>query len=72
MMRICKSLLLAVFVLVFMMAATAAEAPTLTFKYKTVRVPGALLTAVGGINNAGAMVGQYLCPNLEGTLAAFC
>jgi hypothetical protein len=53
MMRICKSLLLAVFVLVFMMAATAAEAPTLTFKYKTVRVPGALLTAVGGINNAG-------------------
>jgi uncharacterized membrane protein len=60
MMRICKSLLLAVFVLVFMMAATAAEAPTLTFKYKTVRVPGALLTAVGGINNAGAMVGQYL------------
>jgi probable HAF family extracellular repeat protein len=59
-MRICKSLLLAVFVLVFMMAATAAEAPTLTFKYKTVRVPGALLTAVGGINNASAMVGQYL------------
>jgi uncharacterized membrane protein len=47
-------------VLVFMIAATAAEAPTLTFKYKTVRVPGALLTTVGGINNAGAMVGQYL------------
>ena len=59
-MKICKSLLLAVFVLVFMIAATAAEAPTLTFKFKTVRVPGALLTTVGGINNTGAMVGQYL------------
>jgi len=47
-------------VLMFMMAATAASAPTLTFKFKTVRVPGALLTTVGGINNAGAMVGQYL------------
>ncbi len=59
-MKICKSLLLALFVLTFMMAATAASAPTLTFKYKTIRVPGALTTTVGGINNAGVMVGQYL------------
>src|SRR5580704_19598777 len=59
MMKICKSLLLAVFVL-FMIGATAAAAPTLTFKFKTVRVPGALTTTVGGINNAGVMVGQYL------------
>jgi uncharacterized membrane protein len=60
MMKMCKSLLLAVFVLVFMIAATAASAPTLTFKFKTIRVPGALTTTVGGINNTGAMVGYYL------------
>jgi uncharacterized membrane protein len=60
MMKICKSVLLAVFVLVFVIAATAAEAPTLTFKFKTVRVPGALTTTVGGINDVGAMVGNYL------------
>ena len=41
-MRICKSVLLAVFALMFMIAATAAGAPTLTFKFKTIRVPGAL------------------------------
>jgi hypothetical protein len=44
-MKICKSVLLAVFALMFMIAATAAAAPTLTFKFKTIRVPGALLTA---------------------------
>jgi probable HAF family extracellular repeat protein len=59
-MKICKSLLLAGFVLVFMMAAAAANAPTLTFHFKTIRVPGALTSTIGGINNAGAMVGQYL------------
>src|SRR5580658_5673731 len=59
-MKICKSVLPAVFVLVFMIAATVAAAPTLTFKFKTIRVPGALTTTVGGINNAGAMVGYYL------------
>ncbi len=59
-MKICKSVLLAVFVLVFMIAATVAAAPTLTFKFRTIRVPGALTTTVGGINNAGAKVGYYL------------
>jgi uncharacterized membrane protein len=59
-MKICKSVLLAVFALMFMIAATAAGAPTLTFKFKTIRVPGALTTTVGGINNSGAMVGNYL------------
>ena len=63
-MKICKSLLLAVFVLMFVIAATAANAPTLTFKFTTVRVPGALTTSVEGINNAGVMVGQY--PSREG------
>jgi len=47
------------FVLTFMMAAPAACAPTLTFKFRTIKVPGALSTALGGINNAGVMVGQY-------------
>ena len=59
-MKICKSLLpVAGFVLTFLIAATAANAPTLSFKYTNVKVPGALTTAVGGINNAGVVVGQY-------------
>jgi uncharacterized membrane protein len=32
---------------------------TLTFKFTTVRVPGALNTSVEGINNAGVIAGQY-------------
>jgi hypothetical protein len=47
------------FVLVFMIAANAASAPTLTFTFTTVNVPGALATALGGINKAGVIVGQY-------------
>ena len=45
--------------LALMMAATAADAPTLTFKFTTVNVPGAVATALGGINNSGVIVGQY-------------
>ena len=60
-MRTCKALLLVLaFVLAFMMVATAANAPTLIFKFTTVRVPGALTTAVDDINNAGVMVGWYI------------
>jgi uncharacterized membrane protein len=60
-MKSCKTLLLVpTFVLAFMITATAASAPTLTFKFKTVRVQGALTTALGGINNAGVMVGVYI------------
>jgi uncharacterized membrane protein len=59
-MKACKTLLLVWgLVLTFMMAATAANAPTLTFKFTNVKVPGALSTALGGINNAGVIVGQY-------------
>ncbi len=59
-MRTCKTLLLvSTFVLAFMITAVAANAPTLTFKFKTIRVPGALTTALNGINNAGVMVGLY-------------
>jgi probable HAF family extracellular repeat protein len=47
------------FVLVFMIAANAASAPTLTFAFTTVNVPGAKATVLGGINNAGVIVGQY-------------
>ena len=39
------------FVLVFMIAANAASAPTLTFTFTTVNVPGAMATVLGGINN---------------------
>jgi len=47
------------FVLVFMIATNAASAPTLTFKFTTVNVPGAIATVLGGINDAGVIVGQY-------------
>jgi uncharacterized membrane protein len=58
-MKTCKSLLLLpAFVLAFMMAATA-NAPTVTFKFTNVKVPGALTTAAGGVNNSGVVVGQY-------------
>jgi probable HAF family extracellular repeat protein len=59
-MKLCKWLLAAVLVLALMMSAIAADAPTLTFKFKTTRVPGALTTTTGGINNSGVMVGNYL------------
>src|ERR1700731_4499431 len=39
---------------------SAAETPTLTFKFTTIRVAGAQSTAVYGINNLGAMVGSYV------------
>jgi len=45
-MRTCKSLLLVLgIVLGFMLAATAAHAPSLTFKFTKVNVPGAIATA---------------------------
>ena len=47
------------FVLVFMIATNAASAPTLTFKFTTFNVPGAIATVLGGINDAGVIVGQY-------------
>src|SRR5580658_4043654 len=58
-MKSCKTLLLVLTVLLFVITATAANAPTLTFKFTTIRVAGALSTSVEGINNAGVMVGQY-------------
>lgn len=47
------------FVLVIMIAATAADAPKLTFKLTKANVPGAIETRPGGVNNAGVTVGQY-------------
>jgi uncharacterized membrane protein len=40
-------------------AATAADAPILTFKFTKVDIPGALETHTNGVNNAGVMVGSY-------------
>ena len=48
------------FVLLFIVAAaTAANAPELTFKFTKNNVPGARDTEPEGINNAGVTVGQY-------------
>ena len=40
-------------------AATAADAPKLTFKFSKTKVPGALQTLPSGISNSGVTVGQY-------------
>ena len=56
-----KSILRALgLVLLCVTAATAADSPKLTFKFKAVNVPGATLAEPGGINNAGVSVGLYL------------
>jgi probable HAF family extracellular repeat protein len=46
-------------VLVFIVAATAADRPPLTFTFTKANVPGAILTTPGGVNNLGMTVGQY-------------
>ena len=60
-MKNCKSLLcLLAFALAFtVVAATAADAPPLTFKFTKASVPGATTTSAGGINNSGMSVGSY-------------
>jgi hypothetical protein len=63
-MKNCKSILCALgLVLLCVSAATAADSPKLTFKFKAVKVPGATLVEPGGINNAGVSVGLYLDNN---------
>jgi len=61
-MKNCKSILCVLaFALAFtVVAATAADAPPLSFKFTTVNVPGAMDTYPGGVNNAGVSVGEYL------------
>jgi len=54
------------FVLAFMLTATAADNPPLTFTFKAFDVPGATATNSGGINNKGVIVGQYVDKNLVG------
>src|SRR3981081_2868320 len=46
-------------VLAFMVAATAADSPSLTFKFTATHVKGAIQTFPTGVNNAGVTVGQY-------------
>jgi probable HAF family extracellular repeat protein len=57
----CKTgLRLTIAFLLFIVLATAAEAPKLTFESKKVKFPGAAATAAYGLNNSGVIVGQYL------------
>ncbi|HWY53945.1 MAG TPA: hypothetical protein VNZ03_05750 [Terriglobales bacterium] len=60
-MKNCKSIicLLALGLAFTVVAATAANAPPLTFKFTKASVPGATSTSAGGINNAGMSVGSY-------------
>ena len=60
----CKSILCVLGVaLACAVAATAADAPTLTFAFTKANVPGAMQTGPSGINNAGVMVGGYVDKN---------
>src|SRR5271165_6416221 len=43
--------------------AITGATPTLDFKFTTVDVPGARLTALNGISEAGIIVGEYFEPN---------
>jgi hypothetical protein len=60
-MKNCKSILclLALALAFTVVAATAADAPPLTFTFVKASVPGAMSTSPGGINNAGMSVGGY-------------
>jgi uncharacterized membrane protein len=59
-MKNCKSILCVMgFVLAFIVAAPAADAPNLTFKITRVNPPDALQILVMGVNNAGVKVGRY-------------
>jgi hypothetical protein len=51
------------FALACTVAATAADAPKLTFTFTKVNVPGAMQTGPSGINNAGVIVGGYVDKN---------
>jgi uncharacterized membrane protein len=64
-MKHCKSMACILgFVLAFMVAANAADNPTLKFKFKKFNVPGGIDTNAGGINNKGVLVGQFTDNNL--------
>jgi hypothetical protein len=64
-MKNCKSILCVVlgFALACAVAATAGDAPKLTFTFTKANVPGAMQTGPSGINNAGVMVGGYVDKN---------
>ena len=59
---VCKKTLLIPFAiaLAFVLTATAANAPKLTFKFTKVTIPGATSTSPGGISNAGVIIGIYV------------
>jgi len=60
-MKDCKSIMCVLaLILACAVAATAADAPALTFKFAKASVPGATMTEPGGINNAGVTVGLYV------------
>lgn len=59
-MKTCKPVLRALaLVLIFMVAATAADAPKLTLKFTTFKISGAVQTFPAAVNNSGVIVGIY-------------
>src|ERR1022692_1636023 len=59
-MKPCKPVLRLIVILAFACIATAADAPKLTFKFRTINHPNALQTSPYGINNSGVIVGYYI------------
>lgn len=63
-MKNCKSIMCVLgFALACAVAATAADAPKLTFAFSKANVPGAMQTGPSGINNIGVTVGSYVDEN---------
>ena len=63
-MKNCKSIMCVLgFALACAVAATAADAPKLTFAFSKANVPGAMQTGLSGINNIGVTVGSYVDEN---------
>jgi probable HAF family extracellular repeat protein len=52
----------ALVVSLLIVVTVAANAPTVKFKFKDFQFPGAEITTVYGVNNAGVLVGQYFKP----------
>ena len=52
--------------LLFILIATAADAPKLTLNFSQVKIPGARASWAYGVNNSGVIVGQYFDDNSVG------
>jgi len=62
-MKFTKLVSIAVIASITLLAIPAASAPTLTFRFKRIDVPGAFATHTYSVNNDGVVVGMYVDNN---------